>query len=408
MLEFKHGGELYQSNKMASEPEQLTSKELLKQVLKCLNTLITFKENQLQKSELYKQEIENIVNQIFNFLVQIFKERGYWDESEAAAMERCIPAAKEIVVFSLLAHLTFESSWNNPSYHNEIHILAVICAFLEILPTLGHDDIFAIENTLNTWNQNRKSKITLAEFTIAMIIALAAHDLGNILETVQEEERNLKPSFHCNSFYKAADAEERSKQIASVLISHKFNQAVGAEERSQVGVSVSISEADITKIIELVQHLIEQTKFQPTPSTESKQTPWWLLIQIIDQIGGNVVLLSTELLEKPACTKPNYYVSTVAGLIIEMFQAGRDTPINLDDFLNFIVSRLKILVPDEEEAKKILALLSGQQFNLLTDPYLNRATEGNFAYIVEILKKVFPGRQVITNETNQVSLTISQ
>jgi len=384
---------------MANASKQLISKELLKQVLECLNTLITFKENRLQKSEQYKQEIENIVNQIFNFLVQIFKERGYWDESEAATMEKCISAAKEIVVFSLLTHLKFESRWNKPSFHNEIHILAVICAFLEILPTLRHDDIFAIENTLNTWNQNRKSEITLAEFTIAMVIALATHDLGNILEIVQEEERNLKPSFHCNSLYKAANAEERSKQIASVLISHKFNQAVGVEERSQVGVSVSISEVDITKITELVTHLIEQTIFQPTPSIESKQTPWWLLIQIIDQIGGNVVLLST---------KPNYYVSAVAGLIIEIFQAGRDTPINLNDFLNFIVSRLEILVPDEEEAKKILALLSDQQFNLLTDPHLNRATEGNFDYIVKILKGVFSDHQVITDETNQVFLTISQ
>jgi len=107
-------------------------------------------------------------------------------------------------------------------------------------------------------------------------------------------------------------------------------------------------------------------------------------------------------------TNPNYYVSAVAGLIIEIFQAGRDKPINLDDFLNFIAPRLKILVPDEEEAKKILALLSDKKFNLLTDPYLNQATEENFDYIVEILKKAFPDHQVITDETNQVFLTISQ
>jgi len=48
MLNFKHEGELYHDI-MASKSEQLTSKELLKQVLKCLNKLITFKENQLQK-----------------------------------------------------------------------------------------------------------------------------------------------------------------------------------------------------------------------------------------------------------------------------------------------------------------------------------------------------------------------
>ena len=372
---------------------ELLSEELL-QLLTHLKDLIECKQK-TQEIEQYEQKIKHIVDLIFEFLVKILTEEGLWNESE----ENVKATAQKILEFSLSTHLQFDSHWAKPSFHNEIHILAVICAFLEILPTLRHDDIFAIENTLNTWNQSRKSEINLAQFTIAMVIALATHDLGNVLEIVQEEERNLKPSFHCNSFYKAADAEERSKQIASVLISHKFNQAVGAEERSQVGVSVSISEVDITKITELVTHLIEQTIFQPIPSTESKQTPWWLLIQIIDQIGGNVVLLSTN---------PNYYVSAVAGLIIEILTVRAANGINLTNFLNFIAPRLKILVPDEEEAKKILALLSDKKFNLLTDPYLNQATEENFDYIVEILEKAFPDHQVITDETNQVFLTISQ
>ena len=394
MLNFKHEGELYHDI-MASKSEQLTSKELLEQVLKCLNTLITFKENQLQKSEHYKQEIENTVNLIFEFLVKILTEEGLWNESE----ENVKATARRILEISLLTHLQFDSNWAKPSFHNEIHILAVICAFLEILPTLRHDDIFAIENTLNTWNheseisESSTSPITSGEFALAMIMALATHDLGNILQEIQEQEgENPKAIFH--EVYNAEGAEERSQAIASVLIT-KFNQAV--------------DEAKIKQIIGLVQHLIEQTKFQPIPSIESKQTPWWFLIQIIDQIGGNMVLLSTELLEEPACTKPNYYVSAVAGLIIEIFQAGRDKPINLDDFLNFIAPRLKILVPEEEKANEILALLSNQQFNLLAS-HLNQANKNNFAHIVEILKKVFPNRQVsvYTNETNQTFLTISQ
>jgi len=385
---------------------ELLSRELL-QLLTHLKDLIECKQTKPEIKQ-YEQKIKHIVDQIFNFLVQIFKERGYWDESEAATMERYISAAKEIVVFSLLAHLKFDSDWAKPSFHNEIHILAVIYAFLKVFfGLLKSEDIFQIRNTLNKWNQKSEtsgsstSPISLGKFALAMIIALAIHDLGNILETVQEEEggggENPKEIFH--KVYHAKDAEERSKQIASVLISHKFNQAVGAEERSQVGVSVSISEADITKIIELVQYLIEQTKFQPTPSTESKQTPWWLLIQIIDQIGGNVVLLSTN---------PNYYVSAVAGLIIEILKVNAANGINLTNFLNFIVSRLKILVPDEEEAKKVLALLSGNEFSSLNEPKLNKADKENFAHIVEILKKAFPDHQVITDKTNQVSLTISQ
>ena len=383
MLNITNEGEIYQGNKMASESEQPRSKELLKQVLKCLNKLITFKENQLQKSELYKQEIENIVNLIFEFLVKILTEEGLWNESE----ENVKATAQKILEFSLSTHLQFDSDWAKPSFHNEIHILAVICAFLEILPTLRHDDIFAIENTLNTWNhksetsESSTSPITLAEFTIAMIIALAIHDLGNILEKVQEQEgENPKVIFH--KVYHAEGAEERSKAIASVLIT-EFYQAV--------------DEAKIQQIKRLVQHLIEQTKFQPNPNLTEKGA-WWLLVQIIDQIGGNMVLLSTN---------PNYYVSAVAGLIIEIFQAGRDKPINLDDFLNFIAPRLKILVPEEEKANEILALLSNQQFNLLAN-HLNQANKNNFAHIVEILKKAFPDHQVITDETNQVFLTISQ
>ena len=98
----------------------------------------------------------------------------------------------------------------------------------------------------------------------------------------------------------------------------------------------------------------------------------------------------------------------VAGLFIEIFQAGRDTPINLNDFLNFIVSRLEILVPDEKEAEKVLALLSGNGFSSLNEPKLYQANEKNFVHIVEILKEAFPDRRVITDETNQVSLRISQ
>ena len=390
MLNSKNKREVYQGNQMASESEQPESKELLKQVLECLKTLITFKENQPQKSEQYKQEIENIVNLIFEFFVKILTEKGLWNESEENVKE----TARRILEFSLLTHLQFDSDWAKPSYHNEIHILAVICAFLEILPTLRHDDIFAIENTLNAWNQNSEtsgsstSPITLGEFALAMVMALATHDLGNILETVQEEGENPKAIFH--KVYHAEGAEERSKAIASVLIT-KFYQAV--------------DEAKIQQIIGLVQHLIEQTIFQPTPSTESKQTPWWLLIQIIDQIGGNVVLLSTN---------PNYYVSAVAGLIIEILKVRTTDRINLTNFLNFVAFRLNVLITEviitQEFAEKVLALLSGNGFSSLNEPSLNQANRENFACIAEILGKVFPGCQVrvYTNETNQVSLRISQ
>jgi hypothetical protein len=101
-------------------------------------------------------------------------------------------------------------------------------------------------------------------------------------------------------------------------------------------------------------------------------------------------------------------VSAVAGLIIEILTVRAANGINLTNFLNFIAPRLKILVPNKEKANEILALLSDKKFNLLTDPYLNQATEENFDYIVEILKKAFPDHQVITDKTNQVSLTISQ
>jgi hypothetical protein len=390
MLNSNNKRKVYQGNQMVSESEQPESKELLKQVLECLKTLITFKENQPQKSEQYKQEIENIVNLIFEFFVKILTEKGLWNESEENVKE----TARRILEFSLLTHLQFDSDWAKPSYHNEIHILAVICAFLEILPTLRHDDIFAIENTLNTWNQNSEtsgsstSPITLGEFALAMVMALATHDLGNILETVQEEGENPKAIFH--KVYHAEGAEERSKAIASVLIT-KFYQAV--------------DEAKIQQIIGLVQHLIEQTIFQPTPSIESKQTPWWLLIQIIDQIGGNVVLLSTN---------PNYYVSTVAGLIIEILKVRTTDGINLTNFLNFVAFRLNVLITEviitQEFAEKVLALLSGNGFSSLNEPSLNQANKKNLAYIVKILGEVFPGCQVrvYTNETNQVSLRISQ
>ena len=388
MLNFKHEGELYHDI-MASKSEQLTSKELLEQVLKCLNTLITFKENQLQKSEHYKQEIENTVNLIFEFLVKILTEEGLWNESE----ENVKATAQKILEFSLSTHLQFDSDWAKPSFHNEIHILAVIYAFLKVFfALLKSEDIFQIRNTLNTWNQKSEtsgsstSPITLGKFALAMIIALATHDLGNILQEIQEQEgENPKAIFH--EVYNAEGAEERSQAIASVLIT-KFNQAV--------------DEAKIKQIIGLVQHLIEQTKFQPNPNPTEKET-WWLLVQIIDQIGGNVVLLSTN---------PNYYVSALAGLIIEILTVRAADKINLTNFLNFVAFRLNVFTTQgiitQKFAEKVLALLSGNGFSSLNEPKLNQATKENFDYIVKILKGVFPDRRVITDETNQVFLTISQ
>jgi hypothetical protein len=49
MLNSENQEEVYQSNKTTIESGQLGPKELLEQVLKCLKTLISFKENQLQK-----------------------------------------------------------------------------------------------------------------------------------------------------------------------------------------------------------------------------------------------------------------------------------------------------------------------------------------------------------------------
>jgi len=128
-------------------------------------------------------------------------------------------------------------------------------------------------------------------------------------------------------------------------------------------------------------------------------------VQIIDQIGGNVVLLSTN---------PNYYVSAVAGLIIEILKVRDVNEINLTNSLNFVAFRLNVFITQgiitQKFAEKVLALLSGNGFSSLNEPKLYQANEENFAYIVEILEKAFPDHQVsvCTNETNQTFLTISQ
>ena len=366
---------------------ELLSEELL-QLLTHLKDLIECKQK-TQEIEQYEQKIKHIVDLIFEFLVKILTEEGLWNESE----ENVKATAQKILEFSLLTHLQFDSNWAKPSFHNEIHILAVTYAFLKVFfALLKSEDIFQIKNTLNTWNQESEtsesstSPITLAEFTIAMIIALAIHDLGNILQAIQEQEgKNPKAIFH--EVYNAEGAEERSKAIASVLIT-EFYQAV--------------DEAKIQQIKRLVQHLIEQTKFQPNPNLTEKGA-WWLLVQIIDQIGGNVVLLSTN---------PNYYVSAVAGLIIEILTVRAADKINLTNFLNFVAFRLNVFTTQgiitQKFAEKVLALLSGNGFSSLNEPKLYQANEKNFVHIVEILKEAFPDRRVITDETNQVSLRISQ
>ena len=315
---------------------------LLTEILDTLSELIELKQLGQQPNERYKGNIEYIINLILNFLTKF--------TSSNEDIKDLLETTKQVLEFSVLTHLEFDSLWAKPSFHNEIHVLAVICAFLKALFALpNNQDIFQIQNNLIERNRTCESSesypdpIALNEFALAVVMALATHDLGNILQEIkQPEERKPKPIFHRT--YNAKNAETRSQQIASTLIK-KFS-------------SKTADQAKIQQIIKLVQYLIKQTEFEQNPDL-TKERLWWLLIQIIDQIGGNVILLKHS--------NTNYYVIAVAGLIGEICVQDSSIPINLESFLKFVPNRLQVLTQniiqtDPDFPQKVLILL------LSTDP----------------------------------------
>jgi hypothetical protein len=206
------------------------------------------------------------------------------------------------------------------SFHNRYHTEAFMAAgrmYLEKVSSgLDPLDFFA---DLDRYNEGKSAdeRYTFEEFLEAFEWSGLGHDMGNILKKITVSEGHLFSDFHDK--YLAEGAEERSKEIAEVLM--------GASD---------METAKKDKLIPLVRHLIDQTKFVPSDSS----IPFQKFAQAVDKYGGNLFSENPDRQE---------------GLLAEILGENPGKVIRRpDDFINF--TRNSLLTMAEEDRKKLLEM----------------------------------------------------
>lgn len=229
---------------------------------------------------------------------------------------------KEVVRKALDLHEKFSTEvWgqDRESFHNKEHIEAAIEAANAIVENAKNGfDPLNIMGDLAKWNeQNPDANINVDELNEVMTIAFACHDLGNILNSLEENNGNLEPNFL--NQYKASGAEERSKVMSELIIQN----------------TNGLSEDKRDRFVHFVNHIIEQTKFKPGKVDDKfKEPPFAAAVMIIDQIGNDLYSTNEQ---------------RVRGLIEETAAEDPSRKINLDFFNNFVIDRLRQIYPDKSE-----------------------------------------------------------
>jgi hypothetical protein len=259
---------------------------------------------------------------------------GSSEQPSSLANLECINIPKienqELIKNCLSIHAEFDRRWKEEkghlaSYHNENHIQATIKAATQLINKAfnGEIDPLDLRGDLQRWNQaNPNAQITKSGFLEAVCLAFSMHDLGNIACGVKFDEKgNLQLDYLDG--YRAQGAEERSIQIAREIIGKS-----GLDEEKK------------RRYLPLIEYLINQTVFKPQkPSQEDKNKPFYIFVQVVDQIGGN--LFNTQSREE-----------SVFGLIeenvFEKYKKGETFIFNPYRFLNFVNLRLPDLVGDEK------------------------------------------------------------
>ncbi len=288
-----------------------------------------------------------------------------------------LPANKEsLVKFALEAHRQFdENIWRNnpqaqvkigdnqippPSYHNHFHVEAMIKSSKALIKAgkEGQDDL-GLKKDLDNWNllHPDQAPLTLDDLEIAVEIASAGHDLGNITKSASVAEQGGFLTLDFSDKYEALagtpDIETRSADITEQLIDHFF----------------------AARLKPLIRHLIMQTVFNPQ-IVHSDQS-FWQFIQYTDQIGTYHLSSQSR-------------IETVAGLLNEMRVRGDPSPANFRIFLNFPEDRAAALIPDEEIKSPLAEILIGAQGHeiapILRDIY--NGSERPVDYEADIIKLI--------------------
>lgn len=234
------------------------------------------------------------------------------------------------------ARFQFQNKTITPSYHNHHHIIGVVQASRQFVSALfdQNQDPLCIARDLEKWNTQKKTALSLSDFQTILEIAFATHDLGNLTKNPHLILQDGKPKIEYSTQFElqVGPSEKRSDILAIELIEYFDHQNIFTSEMKN-----------------LVGHLILQTVFHPAETTS--ETPFWLLIQFIDQVGS-------------------YYFSRTsldhasAGYLNELYVSANikeRTPFSLKQYLSFLPNRFYQLIPNKSEQQKLIKILDPNQ-----------------------------------------------
>jgi hypothetical protein len=221
---------------------------------------------------------------------------------------------------------SFDRKWKNEgnsfSFHNSSHIRAVIkTAQMLYIAAIKGDDPLNLLNDLEKWNNAYKNtNISKEELEIILRLAFAFHDLGNIGDI------NTAGNFVFLNIYKAEEAEERSKKIATKLIRNS-----------------NLPEDLKKRYLPLIIEIIEQTKLNYSDD-EGSDKPFAKFVRICDQIGS--VLFRDD------------FEESIIGLNEEMKKEIGKPLFSIEESRYFGRKRFLQLIPDVKIRKRILKILN--------------------------------------------------
>jgi hypothetical protein len=255
----------------------------------------------------------------------------------------------EILNYCLNLHQQFDSlKWRRPSFHNKLHVLAVLKATTIYFKALesGRDPL-SVRKHLELWNYHHKGAEikNLDELLEVMTIAIACHDLGNFMIPPVSRDKALNEHLFldrycaCNALYKnnfiEDDAEARSSRLAMTATT-----------------MLNLHPDKIRRYIPLVIYLIHHTRYQNQPKNNGE--PFSEFMPSMDQAASTLINNGEQ---------QEVILKSIIGLMFEQVWENPSFEDNPRRSMNFIVARLPKLIPNEEKRAELYEI-----FNLASPP----------------------------------------
>lgn len=223
-------------------------------------------------------------------------------------------------------------------------------------------DPLALVQSIKKYNREHQTNFNIDDLKIAFRLFALAHDLGNdpqISYHLYNEQMDSHDILSTKRLRKNIN-----KKIKKALRGRNLDdeylhwQEMTSEGRSKQIFKIIAQNLNFSsELIDLVCYLIDCSHFDPSEDLKNWEKPFWLMVQICDQVGGNLFVTPTsnqfDAEGRPDNSSKSLEDNTLhlakvgLSLLKEMMIVNHDyrkIMINLGDFLNFIPRRIKSLL----------------------------------------------------------------